>query len=81
ISLYLVYRALAWFIRRALVRRLTVLEDLPLLRKTRDLPQRIKGTAVICGGSISGLLTARICSDHFEKVLIVEPEDWLLSLD
>ncbi|KIJ31555.1 hypothetical protein M422DRAFT_185693 [Sphaerobolus stellatus SS14] len=81
ISLYFAYRALTWTIQRALIRRLTILEDLPLLGKTWDLPQRIKRTAVICGGSVSGLLTARICSSHFEKVIIVEPEDWLLSQD
>jgi len=31
--------------------------------------------------SIAGLLTARICSDHFEKVYIVEPESWLCTED
>ena len=29
--------------------------------------------------SIAGLLTARICSDHFEEVVIVESEAWLAS--
>ena len=27
--------------------------------------------------SLAGLLAARICSDHFEDVLIIEPEAWL----
>lgn len=27
--------------------------------------------------SIAGLWAARICADHFEKVIIVEPEAWL----
>ena len=26
--------------------------------------------------SIAGLWTARICADHFEEVLIIEPEMW-----
>lgn len=31
--------------------------------------------------SLGGLLCARVCSDYFEKVLIVEPEAWLTSDD
>ena len=27
--------------------------------------------------SIAGLWAARICADHFEEVIIVEPEEWL----
>ena len=27
--------------------------------------------------SIAGLWAARVCADHFEDVLIVEPETWL----
>lgn len=29
--------------------------------------------------SIGGLLAARICHDHFERVIIVEPEGWLTT--
>ncbi|KAK0239353.1 hypothetical protein EDD85DRAFT_936439 [Armillaria nabsnona] len=43
--------------------------------------EKIKGTAVICGGSIGGLIAARVCHDHFDDVLIVEPETWLNSPD
>ncbi|KAJ6506757.1 hypothetical protein C8R45DRAFT_970444 [Mycena sanguinolenta] len=32
------------------------------------------GTAVVCGGSIAGIIAARICADHFERVIIVDPE-------
>ena len=28
-------------------------------------------------GSISGLWAARVCADHFEDVLIIEPEKWV----
>ncbi|KAJ7681973.1 hypothetical protein DFH06DRAFT_1463838 [Mycena polygramma] len=34
----------------------------------------IPGTAIVCGGSIAGLVTARICADHFERVIIIDPE-------
>jgi hypothetical protein len=27
--------------------------------------------------SIAGLLTARVCADHFERVIIIEAENWL----
>ncbi|KAK0489389.1 hypothetical protein IW261DRAFT_1444751 [Armillaria novae-zelandiae] len=43
--------------------------------------ERIKGTAVICGGSIGGLLAARVCHDHFDDVVIVEPEAWMNTPD
>ncbi|KAJ7134915.1 hypothetical protein C8R43DRAFT_1239203 [Mycena crocata] len=36
--------------------------------------QKLSGTAIICGGSIAGLVTARICADHFERVVIIDPE-------
>jgi hypothetical protein len=29
--------------------------------------------------SVAGLLTARVCHDHFERVLIVEAEAWVAS--
>jgi len=29
--------------------------------------------------SIAGLMTARVCSAHFKRVIIVEPETWALS--
>jgi hypothetical protein len=29
--------------------------------------------------SIAGLAAARICHDHFERVIIVEPEAWLTT--
>ncbi|KAJ3756973.1 hypothetical protein EV360DRAFT_84459 [Lentinula raphanica] len=51
------------------------------LRRTRTKEQKLEGTAVICGGSIAGLLTARVCSDFFERVIIVEPEEWLCDED
>ncbi|KAJ7222590.1 hypothetical protein GGX14DRAFT_558679 [Mycena pura] len=34
----------------------------------------LPGTAIVCGGSIAGLVAARICADHFERVIIVDPE-------
>lgn len=29
--------------------------------------------------SVAGLLSARVCADHFDEVLIIEPEAWLGS--
>ncbi|KAF7367481.1 hypothetical protein MSAN_00811000 [Mycena sanguinolenta] len=34
----------------------------------------LPGTAIVCGGSIAGIITARICADHFERVIIIDPE-------
>ncbi|KAJ7670770.1 hypothetical protein DFH06DRAFT_1320689 [Mycena polygramma] len=36
--------------------------------------QMLPGTAIICGGSIAGIVAARICADHFEQVIIIDPE-------
>ncbi|KAK0489401.1 hypothetical protein IW261DRAFT_1390954 [Armillaria novae-zelandiae] len=65
--------------RRLLVKRTYVLDIATLGRRLPS--QKIKGTAVICGGSIAGLVAARVCHDHFEDVVIVEPETWLSSQD
>ncbi|MCP5098784.1 MAG: 2-polyprenyl-6-methoxyphenol hydroxylase-like oxidoreductase, partial [Chloroflexi bacterium] len=35
-----------------------------------------RGTAVIIGGSLAGLLTARVLAEHFEQVLIVERDSY-----
>ncbi|KAF8806732.1 hypothetical protein BYT27DRAFT_7190377 [Phlegmacium glaucopus] len=81
IVLYLLL-LLAWnWLRQQLLAKETAILDLPLLGNPREKRDKIKGTAVICGGSISGLITARVCHDHFERVLIVEPEAWLFTDD
>ncbi|KAK6996502.1 hypothetical protein R3P38DRAFT_3071158, partial [Favolaschia claudopus] len=36
--------------------------------------RKLAGTAVVCGGSASGIVAARVLADHFERVLIVDPE-------
>ncbi|KAG8883403.1 hypothetical protein FRB97_006685 [Tulasnella sp. 331] len=56
-----------------LVPKLTLMEDLKSVGQKRT-DGRIKGRAVVCGGSIAGLLAAAVCSDHFESVLIIESE-------
>ena len=74
-------------------RKFTVLHELEHIGVARPDNQRIKGTAVICGGrcvfcylkltlltvfvSIAGLWSALAAADHFEDVLIVEPEAWV----
>ncbi|KIY69826.1 hypothetical protein CYLTODRAFT_488549 [Cylindrobasidium torrendii FP15055 ss-10] len=55
--------------------------DIPQLGRPRQDTERIPGTAVVCSGSMGGLLAARICSDHFERVVIIEPENWLSTED
>ncbi|KIY64759.1 hypothetical protein CYLTODRAFT_401464 [Cylindrobasidium torrendii FP15055 ss-10] len=83
ILLGVVFAAAALYVRhsyRKLRQKLLAIEtvtlELPLLGQKRA-GEKIKGTAVICGGSLAGLFTARVCADHFEKVVVVETEDWL----
>ncbi|KDQ13717.1 hypothetical protein BOTBODRAFT_33414 [Botryobasidium botryosum FD-172 SS1] len=68
----LICRALREYDRR----RTTVLADLSSLGRTRA-SGLIAGTVVIAGGSIAGIAAARVCSDHFDDVIIIEPDDCL----
>ncbi|KAK7453513.1 hypothetical protein VKT23_011792 [Stygiomarasmius scandens] len=68
-------------VRLSLLESETALLAWPILGKERDASNKIPGTAVICGGSLAGLLAARVCHDHFQRVIIVEPEAWLSTED
>ncbi|KAF9047117.1 hypothetical protein BDZ89DRAFT_26674 [Hymenopellis radicata] len=68
-------------LRQYLIRRETGFHDAEFVRHSRPKRDRIPGTVVICGGSISGLLAARACANHFESVVIVEAESWLNTED
>lgn len=76
--LILAYPLARRLLRSYFVRKYTCIPDLENVgtpRKNGKLP----GTAVIAGGSIAGLFAARICADHFEKVVVVEPEAWTFT--
>ncbi|KIL56560.1 hypothetical protein M378DRAFT_16991 [Amanita muscaria Koide BX008] len=75
--LYQFLKSLHRVVRKKHIAQRTGLLDLPLLGAPRKDSKKIGGTAVICGGSIAGLLTARVCHDHFERVVIIEAENWL----
>ncbi|EGN96339.1 hypothetical protein SERLA73DRAFT_170728 [Serpula lacrymans var. lacrymans S7.3] len=70
-----IYLGRRW--RAKLLAKETGLPEIPHLGQARPDNQKIRGTAVVCGGSIAGLLAARICHNHFERVVIVETEPWL----
>ncbi|KAF5371191.1 hypothetical protein D9758_004304 [Tetrapyrgos nigripes] len=72
---------LARRLRQYLLKKETIIFDLPLMGRSREKDEKIRGAAVVCGGSFAGLLTARVCADHFEKVYIIEPEAWLCTED
>lgn len=61
--------------------KLTAMNDLPSLSRPRTEGKKIDGTAVVAGGSVSGLMAARVCSNHFSRVLVVEPEEWTTTED
>ncbi|KAK0188415.1 hypothetical protein F5146DRAFT_1139933 [Armillaria mellea] len=63
-------------LRHGHLQKQTCILDLERLGLSRSADQKIHGTAVICGGSLAGLFTARVCHDHFDEVVIVEPEVW-----
>ncbi|KAG8902023.1 hypothetical protein FRC01_009691, partial [Tulasnella sp. 417] len=58
-----------------IIPKTTILRDIDSLHTPRK-DGKIRGRAVVCGGSIAGLLAAAVCADHFESVTIVEAEAW-----
>ncbi|KAF9493493.1 hypothetical protein BDN71DRAFT_1450171 [Pleurotus eryngii] len=60
----------AWYYYRKVTREWEL--NLSLLGHPRG--SKLKQTVVICGGSIAGLISARVCADHFQNVVIVDPE-------
>jgi 2-polyprenyl-6-methoxyphenol hydroxylase-like FAD-dependent oxidoreductase len=41
-----------------------------------DDPRRVMGRAVVLGGSMAGLLAARVLSDHADQVVVIERDDF-----
>ncbi|PBK60674.1 hypothetical protein ARMSODRAFT_897726 [Armillaria solidipes] len=80
LGIYYIVVYLERALRRSLLLKQTCVLDIDTLGR-RLHSQKIKGTAVVCGGSIAGLVAARVCHDHFEDVVIIEPETWLSSQD
>lgn len=75
-SVVTLYKLAGYALRElVLVPTLTVLRDVEDLHKPRK-GGKIPGRVVICGGSVSGLLAAAVCADHFDSVLVVESEAW-----
>ncbi|KIJ26507.1 hypothetical protein M422DRAFT_785226 [Sphaerobolus stellatus SS14] len=77
-AIYLIYWSLSVGISNFIFRKFSAVDDLKLIGKRRK-GGKFQGVAVVSGGSISGLLAARILSDHFKKVVIVEAEEWLTT--
>ncbi|GJJ09112.1 hypothetical protein Clacol_003334 [Clathrus columnatus] len=78
ISIWGSYKILSIFVTRAVWKKFSIMKDVPLLSKARNEQDKL-GVAIICGGSISGLFTARICANHFKKVLVIDPEKWITT--
>ncbi|KAL5526456.1 hypothetical protein ACEPAF_8179 [Sanghuangporus sanghuang] len=78
---FIAWRLLGSFLDKSFTRKFTVLHDLDKLGPAHARPdeKRIRGTVVICGGSIAGLWSALVAADHFENVLIIEPEAWVFT--
>ncbi|KAG8899369.1 hypothetical protein FRC00_001525, partial [Tulasnella sp. 408] len=75
-SVAALYKLAGYILRDlVLVPKLTILWDVEDLHKPRK-GGKIPGRAVICGGSVGGMIAAAACADHFESVLVVEPEAW-----
>lgn len=75
---FIIYRLSCKFVNRYL-RSLTLLPELDLLNCPRPPNEKIKGTVVIAGASFAGLWTACVCSDHFEDVVVIEPDAWVCT--
>ncbi|KZS95628.1 hypothetical protein SISNIDRAFT_483852 [Sistotremastrum niveocremeum HHB9708] len=75
----LLFRAYVFRRRHWKTGQITILHELADLGKAGQGGRLIDGTVVIAGGSLAGLLTARVCSTHFARVLVVEPDASLSS--
>lgn len=73
-----VYPILKRLIRSWALDKFTCVPDLEPIGESRP-GGKLPGTAVICGGSLGGLFAARVCADHFEKVVVVEPDAWTFT--
>ncbi|KAF8335921.1 uncharacterized protein EI90DRAFT_3047555 [Cantharellus anzutake] len=64
----------AWTaLRNHVINKTMVFPHFELLRTKRN-GKKVQGTAVIAGGSISGYATARVLSDYFTRIVIIEPD-------
>ncbi|KAF8321379.1 uncharacterized protein EI90DRAFT_3079215 [Cantharellus anzutake] len=70
---YVGYKASWNILRRYLIRKTTVLHDIELLGKAPPT-QKIPGTVVVAGRSLSGYASARILADYFEKIVLIDPD-------
>ncbi|KAG8937337.1 hypothetical protein FRC00_006890 [Tulasnella sp. 408] len=61
------------YIHETLVDRTTCLPDLEHLGEPTKT--KYQGKAIVCGGSFAGLMTARMLTDHFEEVVVIESEE------
>lgn len=75
---FIIYRLSCRFVNRYL-RSLTLLPELDLLNCPRPPNEKIKGTVIVAGASYAGLWTACVCSDHFEDVVVIEPDAWVCT--
>lgn len=75
LAFVVVYEFFSLIINRYLWNKFSILKDIHLLSKARST--KVPGVAIVCGGSIAGLFAAKVCANHFEKVVIVEPEEWV----
>lgn len=63
------------FIGNWLTKHFTSLGDLKLIGKPRD--EKDKGnTALVLGGGLAGILSARVLLDHYKNVIIIEHDDY-----
>jgi len=80
-TLFITAIVAAYLIRRPytrMIERTTVFKEIESL----GLPAQSKGAhAIVCGGSWAGILSARVLLDHFEKVTILESDDFDLFDD
>ena len=53
----------------------TAVDDIDAAARARPAGAKVAGVACIAGASVSGLLAARICSNHFERVILYDSEE------
>ncbi|KAG8928424.1 hypothetical protein FRC02_006917 [Tulasnella sp. 418] len=76
---YLSIKTIGTLVRsKVLIPMFTVLPELSGIGKPRN-KEKLPGEVVVCGGSIGGLFAAAVASKHYESVLVIEREEWVVD--
>lgn len=79
IAAFFAYPYVASTVWSILLKKFTLVNELQALDTPRADGKKLQGTVVIAGGGGGGMITAAVLTKHFEKIVIIEPEEWVTT--